>query len=337
MLGLAIISLLSLVACKGVHLRKAEVEDDTAPHYWPAPPEPVRVVYVGSMHRPADAGIKVSGFRRVANLFTGSAKGREPLLKPFGIALDEKDNLCITDTGAGAVIYLDRAKKSWTRWDRIGKTSFISPVGVTKRGDTFFVADSGLGAILAFNERGKLLFQTTNHLERPTGLTIVGNRLFASDSKRHAVVSLDLSGHYLSEFGHRGAGQGEFNFPTHIASNANGDLLITDSLNSRVQVFDSNGNFKSQIGSMGDSTGQFSRPKGVAVDAFGHVYVIDALFDNIQIFDLKGALLLNFGASGNEPGEFWLANGIAISHSNEIYVTDSYNHRIQIFRYVGEP
>ena len=81
--------------------------------------------------RPADAGVTVSGFSRVANWITGSEKGNEPLIKPFGLALDERDNLLITDTGANAVSYFDRTRKAWQRWQKTGGSP--SSVAATRR------------------------------------------------------------------------------------------------------------------------------------------------------------------------------------------------------------
>jgi DNA-binding beta-propeller fold protein YncE len=249
--------------------------------------------------------------------------------------LDESDNICLTDTGANAVCYYDRAKKKWHRWIQIGDVRLASPVAVAKRGGTFFVADSVLGRIIAFKEDGKLLFQITNHLGRPSGVVILNDRLFVADAQRHAIVVFNLLGEYQREFGRRGVGHCEFNYPTHLAVDSQGNLFVTDSMNSRVQIFDAEGNYKGEIGNVGDSPGHFGRPKGVAVDSLGSVYVLDALFDNLQIFDNSGRLLLNFGETGIQPGQFWLANGIAITRENEILVADSYNHRIQVFKYVG--
>lgn len=302
---------------------------------WPAPPEAPRVAYVQSISGPADVGIKLSAGARALRWVFGSNKEAETLVKPFGVALDEEGNLCITDTGANAVCFYHRTKKTWQRWDRIGNLRFASPVSVAKRSSTIVVADSSLAAVIAFSDQGKLLFMTTNHLQRPAGLAIRGERLFVVDSLRHAVVVFDLNGKLLSEFGKRGARPGEFNFPTHITADSEGNLFVTDSMNGRVQMFDSSGNFKSQLGSAGNAPGHFGRPKGLAVDAFGHVYVVDGLFDKVQVFDRGGPLLLNFGGSGSRPGEFWLANGITISRTNEIYVADAYNRRVQVFKYIG--
>jgi sugar lactone lactonase YvrE len=313
----------------------SKAEPPAVPLVWPSQPDAPRIAYVQAIAWPADLGIKSSALSRFGHWLTGSEKGNERFIKPFGIALDENDNLCLTDTGANAVVYVDRAKKKWQRWDKVGKQRLVAPVAVVKRHGTIYVADSGLACVLALDENGKLLRQITNHLERPSGLALANEQLLVADSQRHCVVVFDLLGNYQSEFGRRGTGPGQFNFPTHLAADGAGNLFVTDSMNSRVQMMDAKGVFKSQMGGMGDSPGQFGRPKGLALDSFGHVYVLDALFDNLQVFDPAGPLLLSLGSTGAQLGEFWLPNGIAISRNNEIFVTDSYNHRIQVFKYIG--
>jgi DNA-binding beta-propeller fold protein YncE len=325
-----------LAGCSGFE-RAPAAEKRASTVIWPSPPDAARIAFVRDIARPADLGIKSSTFTRFGRWITGSEKGNERFIKPFGLALDENDDLCITDTGDNAIGYYEQAKKKWRKWDKVGKLRFVAPVAIAKRGGTFYVADSGLASVLAFDENGKLQLQITNHLERPSGLAILNDKLLVTDSQRHCVVVFDLQGSYQSEFGRRGTEPGEFNFPTHVTADREGNLFVTDSLNSRVQMLDSEGHFKSQMGGSGDSPGQFGRPKGVAVDSFGHVYVLDAVLDNLQVFDRAGPLLLTMGSTGAQPGEFWLANGIAINRNNEIFVTDSYNHRIQVFKYIGAP
>jgi len=328
---------LTIALLAGVIIGCASKESASLPAariVWPPAPETPRIAYVQSITRPADVGIRPTGAKRFMRWVMGASE-EDTFSKPFGIALDEQDNLCVTDTGLNAVSFYDRTKKTWKRWNKIGALHFGSPVAVAKRGGKFYVADSALARVIVFGEDGKLLFQITNKLERPSGLAIANDRLFVADSKRHAIVSFDLDGKFISEFGKRGTGRGDFNFPTHVAIGPSGNLFITDSMNSRVQVVNRAGAFQSEIGSAGDRPGHFGRPKGVAVDSLGHVYVVDAMFDTVTLFDHDGKLLMNFGDSGSGAGNFWLANGVAISRANEIYVADAYNKRIQVFRYIG--
>ncbi len=316
-------------------LASESVRTGVAP-VWPPPPNEPRVVYVRSFSKPAEVGIKASAFKWLVKQVSGADAGEKKLVNPFGLALDEKGGLCITDTGARTVSYYDAAAGQWQQWTHAGPAGFLEPVAVAKRGKTLFVADSALAEVVVFDTDGTLRFEIKRDLGRPTGLALMGDRLFVTDVQRQCVSAFDLSGNRLFSFGKRGEGPGEFNYPTHAAADAAGHLLITDALNNRVQVFDADGRFQTQIGSAGDTSGHFGRPKGVAVDAFGHVYVADGIFDNIQVFDFSGRLLLNLGASGSGPGEFGLPNGIAIGADNQIYVADFLNHRVQVLRYVGQ-
>jgi DNA-binding beta-propeller fold protein YncE len=304
---------------------------------WPPPPAEPRITYLESLSGPGDFGVRPSGWNRLSNLVSGGDRGKEKLIKPFGIALDESDNLCVTDMGAGRVWFFDRSRKRVRSWDKVGKLAFIAPVAVVKKKNRFFVADSALQQVVAFDGQGKLVFAIDQPATRPTGLAISGEKLLVADSAGHRIVIFSLNGEYLSQFGQRGEGLGELNFPTHVVVNARGHILVTDSMNSRIQAFDSTGRYLSLIGSAGDGSGHFSRPKGVAVDQAGHVYVVDALFDNFQIFNPEGKFLLAVGMPGSAPGQFWMPAGIAISRDQRIFVADGYNGRIQVFQYLSKP
>ncbi len=304
---------------------------------WPPPPAQPCIVYRGSIARPVDIGAKPSALGWLARQLTGSDRASRDLARPFGLSLDDAGNLLVTDTAAGRVCYLDRARKKWLQWEQVGQVRFKVPVAMVRQGRTFYVADSGLAKVIAFDEKGKIQWELTRDLERPSGLAIHRDKLYVADARRHAILEFNLRGELLAQFGRRGAGPGEFNYPTHITLDTAGRLYITDSMNFRVQVLDGAGHFLRAVGSAGDAPGHFSRPKGVAVSQAGHLYVVDALFDNVQIFDGDGRVLLNWGESGAGPGQFWLPNGIAISRDDWIFVADSFNHRIQMFQYLGHP
>ena len=304
---------------------------------WPQPPDEPRIAWLRSLQGPPDFGIKRSTLGRIAGWLTGSTPENGRFIKPFGIAFDEQDNLCFTDTGANTVSFFDRTAKTLRRWEKLGDIRFESPVAVAKRGKILYVADSALGSVVMLDDQGKFIAEIKAGLSRPAGLTIISNRLFVADSQAQAVLIFDLQGQPVGRFGQRGGGAGEFNFPTHITADAAGHLFVTDSMNGRVQVFDDQGHFLRQVGRLGDVPGCFSRPKGVAVDREEHLFVLDANFDNVQLFDGQGRLLMGLGQPGNQPGEFWLPNGIAINAAGEIYIADTYNRRIQVFQLIHQP
>jgi DNA-binding beta-propeller fold protein YncE len=325
------------VACLWLASGLASPAGQTNAPAWPPPPAEPDVVYVRDISGPKDIGAKPPAMLRLANWITGFKQDKNNLNKPFGLSLDEAGNLLVTDTGANSVCYLDLVRKKWQSWKSVGKQYFPSPVAAVHHAQTFYAADSALGKVIAFDSKGRAQFEITNELERPSGLALSGDRLIIADSQRHQILVFGVDGKFISKFGSRGTGPGQFNFPTHVSVDGQGRIYVTDSLNCRIQVFDANGRFLREFGGAGDGPGRFSRPKGVAVDTAGHVDVVDALFGNVQIFDDQGRLLLVWGESGSGSGQFWLPNAIAINSRNEIFVADVYNHRIQMFRYTGKP
>src|SRR5207249_3580407 len=80
--------LAALTGCTTSTEAHRSVRETPAPavRFWPADePDAPRAVYVQSIARPADAGVKSTGLARFARWVTGSGAGNEPLQKPFGI------------------------------------------------------------------------------------------------------------------------------------------------------------------------------------------------------------------------------------------------------------
>ena len=298
---------------------------------WPQPPQTARVRLVGIFGAPDDLGIRPSIFSRFWGWIAGAAPRN--MARPYAVAAEGR-RLAVTDPGNGVVHVYDTQRRDYRRIDSAGQQPLASPVGVALAGDTLYVADSALGRIFVFGPKGKLV-QTIEGVQRPTGLARDGQsgRLYVVDTMGHNVVVFGPDGTRLFDFGHRGTGEGEFNYPSHVT--IRGDrLYVNDTMNFRLQVFDLDGKFVSSFGSHGDGSGDFAQPKGVGVDSEGHIYVVDALFNRVQIFDGQGQLLLAFGEDGEEPGGFWLPTGLYISQ-DRIYVADSYNRRVQVFEFLG--
>ena len=141
---------------------------------WPPPPAAPCIVYVRAIAGARDIGAKAPFFTRLANAITGIASDSRKFDHPFGLSLDAAGNLMVTDTGANAVCYLDLAQKKWLRWTAVGGRRWLSPVAAVHQGTTFYVADSALGKVVAFDEKGRLQFEITNELARPSGMALLG-------------------------------------------------------------------------------------------------------------------------------------------------------------------
>lgn len=329
-LALPALALLATCAPTGNELEKQAALYESV--VWPEQPEQARIRLLAVFGGPEEVGIRQSFLGRL----WGWVAGAQPrnMVRPYAIAV-HGERLAVADPGAGAIHIFDMAEGNYERIEWAGKRRLRSPVGVAFVGDELYVADSALSDIFVFYSDGKLARTIEEGLERPTGLVWDkdSGRLYVTDTLSHSVIVLDAEGKRLFEFGDRGTGEGDFNYPSHLTL-AGGRIYVNDTMNFRIQTFDLDGNFLSSFGRHGDGSGDFSQPKGIAVDSEGHVYVADAMFNRVQIFGKQGQLMLVFGGDGAAPGHFWLPAGVHIA-KDRIYVADSYNQRVQIFQFLG--
>ena len=164
-----------------------------------------------------------------------------------------------------------------------------------------------------------------------------------SDIVEHNIAVFDLWGNLLYKIGERGHQPGQFNFPTDVDFDEEGNLFVLDTLNFRVQVFDSSFHYKREFGELGTVSGAFRLPKGLAVSPYGHVYVTDGVSNKVVVFDLQGRHLLTFGdksyalASGEvTPGGFFAPRGVEVDATGQILVVDGINQMIQRFQYLSD-
>ncbi len=299
---------------------------------WPKPPEPPRIRYLHSVAGPQDWGIERSWLRRLADALTGASA--QQFVRPSAVA-EAAGVLYVADPGSQSLWILDRPRKNAIQLTNIGEEALVSPVALALRADgAVYVADTALNKVFLLDRSGALLRTLASpELERPAALAWreSARELYVLDAKRHRITVFDSAGAVLRHMGVSGRGNGQFNYPTHMALAADGTLLVTDALNFRIQALTPTGEFLWKFGHQGNGSGDFAAPKGVAVDAGGHYYVVDALFDLVQIFDQSGQLLLAFGERGAQPGQMTLPRGIFISAEDRVYVADAFNQRVQVF------
>lgn len=279
-------------------------------------------------------------FSKLLTLVAGPADDRPEIMRPYATTLDSIGRLLVADPGQKGVHIYDFEKHKYQFLKGPRAHALESPMDVAcDTNDDIYVTDSVRKQVLVFDLRGKFLrliggSGSSAQLQRPTGMVLdrLGRRLYLTDTLRHQVLVFGLDGSMIRAIGKRGAGPGEFNFPTALTLSA-GKLYVVDAMNFRIQAFTPDGQFLNSFGKLGDQTGTLNRPKGIAADTDGNLYVADALFETVQIFDPEGRLLYYFGSTGTRPGQFQLPAGVSITDRNIIYVADSLNRRVQVFRY----
>jgi tripartite motif-containing protein 71 len=145
------------------------------------------------------------------------------------------------------------------------------------------------------------------------------------DSLREGMASMFEGG--------KGIEEGEFNSPTGIAVDSNGNVFVADTGNGRIEKFSSTGAFVTSIGSKGTDDGRLRAPTGVAIDHSGNIYVADTRVHRVLKLAPDGALIAEW--KGPELG-FYGPRRIAFGPDDSIYVVDQGHNRIIKFSSDGQ-
>ncbi|MBI4488521.1 MAG: hypothetical protein HY694_05510, partial [Deltaproteobacteria bacterium] len=185
---------------------------------WPNPPEVARIKYVRSLSRVDEFGN--SGTSWLDYLFGEDASGT--MAKPYGVATDKEGRVYVTDSGQGVVWVFDEKNKKVSFLGREGQGTLQQPIGIAvdKRG-VVFVSDVMLNRVYGLDREGKLVVAIgkKDELANPSGLAIdmASDRLYVTDPRNHKIrVYNSTDGKFLFEFGARGEGEGNLNFPTNL-------------------------------------------------------------------------------------------------------------------------
>ena len=318
-----------------------------APTQVPVPPDLLlegnrKLSFVQSFSSEREVRGKLGFWTKLLNVVAGEPQYHQ-ILRPYGIAVDSRGRIIVTDPGAEGVHIFDFAQHKYKFLDRHDKTKdpMRSPqcVAVDAR-DDIYVTDSEAGKIFVFDSNGSFrraigsLRGGEGFFKRPTGIAVdsQAGRIYVSDTLRDQIFVVNMDGAVLQTIGKHGTGPGELYFPTELRL-IKGGLMVVDAMNFRVQFVALDGTPQGSIGQVSDSLGGMFRPKGIAVDSEGHMYVADGVLGVVQVFNRQGQLLYYFGKRGASLGEFQLPTGLFIDKNDRIYVVDSYNRRIQVYQY----
>ena len=175
---------------------------------------------------------------------------------------------------------------------------------------------------------------TLGGVRRPMGVAINknGEAIVVAQVGGSSISVFSPAGDQLQSFGTRGSCQGQFESPSGVAVDGEGNILVADSGNYRVQKFTPQGCSIAAVGTKGCGPLQFKNPSCITFNYINNkVYVTDYSNHRIQVMNSDLSFSGTFGKQGSGQGQFSYSWGIACDSSGTIYVADTGNHRIQAF------
>lgn len=311
--------------------------------FWPPEPDIPRIEWLGAYQ--SEANLKSS-----SGLWT-SVVGEDAgysLDLPVFIGSNGTGKVYVSDLKLGSFLVFDlNAREAHLLGKGKSDNLFEHPSGVAVDADgNIYAADLKQRKIFIFSsdETPKNSMDISGSVESIGSIAVdkVRKRIIVPDIKGHKIAAFDFSGALVWSVGKRGNGNDEFNYPTSVAVDKDGNIIVCDSMNARIVRLTPEGKPLSLFGERGDGAGSFSQIKAVAVDSNGYIYVTDGKANRVSIFNDKGKVLLNLGGyyvlrdNIVAPGGFNLPHGIYIDQNDVIYVVDQHNARFQIFQYLSE-
>lgn len=193
----------------------------------------------------------------------------------------------------GNILAFQRAEPPLLIFDKSGKLTksfgdgmFIQAHGLTvDRQGFIWASDAGARngkgqQVFKFSPDGKVVMtlgtagvagESETTFNGPTDIAIAPNGdIFVSDGHvNNRVVKFSKDGKFITAWGQKGSGPGEFNVPHTLAFDSRGRLFVGDRSNSRIQIFDQDGKFL-------DEWKQFSRPSGIFITPNDTILVADS-------------------------------------------------------------
>ena len=237
----------------------------------------------------------------------------------FGIAVNTKGNIAVTDNGKNCVYIFDKNGKCLRK---IGdKGQFKYPLGVTYlNDDEILIADTNNNRIQQINIQTGTVVKTfgkegegTREFNLPTDVCLDEERRIVVTeiwSKRIQVMS--CQGETISIFGN--IGPEKLKGPRSCLPYKD-KFFVSDCVNNCIKAFDKSGTFLHKFGKQGNQDGQFNYPRGLLIDSSNNLLVCDEENNRVQQFSLDGRF------TGKSITHLSHPRGIAATPDGRILVT----------------
>ncbi len=254
-----------------------------------------------------------------------------------GVATDKQDNVWVFTRGMHPVMQFDRTGKFLQAWPDI-KIVSSHGIRVDPDGNVWLIDVKG-HVVIKCNTEGRVLMIVGNRqgvagnndskdaFNEPTGIAFdkQGN-FYVSDGYVNArVIKFNKDGEYITHWGKKGTGDGEFNLVHDVCFDSQERLYVADRNNQRIQIFDTNGKFLGKWTDIG-------APWGIAYSAKENcIYMCDGVNNRIVKLNMDGQVIGTLSGYGKSPGKLDFAHNMALDSTGTLYVAEIKNWRVQKF------
>ena len=233
------------------------------------------------------------------------------IVAPHGMYVDREGFLWITDTG--------RLGLHDSNSGLVGPIESAEKAG---RGYQVFKFSPDRKLVMALGQQG-VKGNSPDTFGAPSDV-VVGNHgdIFVADGHEGAeeehprIVKFSEDGTFITQWGKKGDGPGEFAVPHALAIDSRGRLLVADRGNNRIQLFTQEGEFLEQWTTLGG-------PSGIAIGSNDTIFVTHGS-KRILIGSANGGRLLG------EVPDVW-AEGITADGMGNVWVGEVYRRAIKKF------
>ncbi|XP_078584675.1 E3 ubiquitin-protein ligase TRIM32-like [Branchiostoma floridae x Branchiostoma japonicum] len=190
-------------------------------------------------------------------------------MRPYDVAMDGKGKLWvlgILDVHTEFAVQYNKHGEVLRSFE-LQSTGWAKRVAVDARRNHILITqttgdrDNRHGEILVFRLDGSLVRTVGSpsktdffNMGQPQGmkfpqyLTVdVEGNILVTDCDSHCVFVYDEHGQFLFQFGNKGSGEGQLDYPLGICTDRAGNIIVADYGNNRVEMFDKTGNFFKHI------------------------------------------------------------------------------------------
>ncbi len=256
-----------------------------------------------------------------------------------GVDVDKNNNVWVFNRGAYPIIQLDKNGRMLQAWDdRTIRVKTAHGIRVDPDGNLWAVDVKG-HVVLKISPTGRVLMVLGNRqgtpgkndskdaFNEPTSVAFTPNGdFYISDGYVNSrVIKFNRDGEYLTHWGLKGTGDGEFNLVHDVTLDSKGRAYVADRTNKRVQIFDASGKFLGKWDDVGAPWGLYYVGREDAI------YMCDGGNNRVVKLNLEGQVLGVLGSYGKSPGKFDFAHAISVDSEGSIYVAEIKNWRVQKF------